>query len=145
MRKKDVERLDLETLKNLISLKERNRELLRLETRRDRIKQQLDETENKIRAYLKKKPAAKNLLSTVRAAASRSAQGIRIARPRGWLREQVTAVLRSARKPLTPADIRDRITDQHPDQVNKNLYISIFQLLKRNDDFKMTAKGWTLA
>lgn len=144
MRMSDIERLDLKTLKNLVALKEKNTDLLKLESKRERLRGQLEDTEDSIRSYLKTRPAARPLLDAIRAAAAGKAKGRRVNRPRGWLREHVTAVLKATRKPQTPARIRDVIATRYPEQATKNLYISIFQLLKRNAEFKKTKEGWIL-
>ena len=144
MKMGEIERLDLRTLKNLITLKESNTELLKLERRRERLRVQLDEVEQEIRQYLHGQPRAKALLDSLRAAAIGQAKGQRVNRPPTWSREHVTATLRRSKKPLTPAEIRDVIGMQHPDQATKNLYISVFQLLKRNAEFQKTKDGWDL-
>ena len=57
----------------------------------------------------------------------------------------MTVVLKATRKPQTPAQIRNTIAENYPEQATKNLYISIFQMLKRNEEFKKTKDGgWSL-
>ena len=144
MKMSEIERLDLKTLKNLVALKEKNKDLLKLESRRERLRAQLDETDQEIREYLHRRPSAKSLLDALRAAAIGKAKGKRVNRPRGWLRHQVTTILKASRQPITPARIRDLIATRYPEQATKNLYISVFQLLKRNPEFKKTKEGWVL-
>ena len=145
MRITDVERLDLKALKNLVALKERNQELLKLEAQRERLRGQLEDIDEQIRTYMNNRPSSRPLLNAIRAATAGSARGRRVNRPRNWLREHVTAILKAARKPQTPAQIRDAIARSHPEQATKNLYISVFQLLKRNDEFKKTKDGgWSI-
>ena len=107
MRMSEIERLDLKTLKNLVALKEKNKDLLKLESRRERLRAKLDETDQEIREYLQRHPGAKALLDALRAAAIGKAKGKRVNRPRGWLRQHVTAILKASKQPITPARIRD--------------------------------------
>ena len=145
IRMRDLELLDLKALKKLVMLKERNKELLRLEGRKERLRVQLAETENSIHVYLSDHPTARALLEAIRAADAGKNRNSRVNRPRGWLREQVMATMKASRKPITPAQIRDVVATKSPEQATKNLYISIFQLLKRNSAFRRSKKGWVLA
>ena len=145
MRLKDIERLGLKALKNLVALKEKNQELLKLESLRERLRGQIKDIEDQIRTYTQSRPNSRTLLNAIRTAASGSAKGRRVSRPRNWLREKVTALLKTARKPQTPAQVRDAIAKSHPEQATKNLYISIFQLLKRNAEFKKIDNGWVVS
>ena len=144
MMMREIERLDLKALKNLVVLKEKNQELLKLESQRERLRGQLEDIDEQIRAYVQNRPAARSLLNTIRAATIGASKSPRVNRPRNWLREHVTAILKAARKPQTPAQIRDAIGKSHPEQATKNLYISVFQLLKRNAEFKKTKDGWSV-
>ena len=54
-------------------------------------------------------------------------------------------VLESAEAPMTPAEIRDRVAERHPEEATKNLYLAIFQHLRRHDEFKQDDSGaWRL-
>ena len=142
---KDIGRLDLKALKNLVALKEKNQELLKLESHRERLRGQIKDVEDEIRTYTQSRPNSRALLKAIRSVAAGSAEGRRVRRPRYWLREKVTALLKAARKPQTPAQIRDAIAKSHPEQATKSLYISIFQLLKRNAEFKKIDNGWVVS
>ena len=145
MMMREIERLDLKALKNLVVLKEKNQDLLKLEGQRERLRSQIDSVEDQIRSYLQSRPAARTLLNTIRTAASGPAKGRRVNRPRNWLREHVTALLKASRSAKRPAEIRDAIAKKYPEQASKNLYISIFQLLKRGDEFKRNKDGgWSI-
>ena len=145
MRIRDIEGLDLKALKNLVTLKEKNKDLVLLESRKERLQIQLDQTEAEIREYLRKHPTARTLLDAIRIdGGSGNISNRRVQRPRSWLREQITATMKASKKPITPARIRDVIATKSPEQATKNLYISIFQLLRRNPTFRKTKDGWIL-
>jgi hypothetical protein len=136
----NLEKLDLKQLRQLVALKENSKELTRLEGRRQRLKRELETTEHEIREFLGKYPEVREIL-----AASGSISGRRLTpsgrRPRGWIQDQVLEVLRRSRQPLTPAEIRDHIAEQHPEEATKNLYLAIFQHLRRHDEFEKDDEG----
>ena len=104
----NLEKLDLKQLRQLVALKENSKQLNRLETRRLRLKKELEDTEQEIRHFLSQYPEVREFL-----AASGAVSGRRLTasgrRPRGWVQKQVQEVLEGADTPLTPAEIRDRI------------------------------------
>jgi hypothetical protein len=139
-----LEQLDLKQLRQLVSLKENSRQLTKLENRRQRLKKELEETEQEIRQFLGQYPEVREFL-----AASGAIGGRRTTpsgrRPRGWIQEQVQWVLESAERPMTPAEIRDQVAERHPEEATKNLYLAIFQHLRRHDEFKQNEEGgWSL-
>ena len=140
----NLEKLDLKQLRQLVALKENSKELTKLENRRQRLKQELEETEKEIRVFLGQYPEVREFL-----AASGAISGRRLTasgrRPRGWIQEQVRLVLEGTDRPLTPAEIRDRVAEQHPEEATKNLYLAIFQHLRRHDEFEQDESGaWRL-
>ena len=141
----NLEKLDLKQLRQLVALKENSKQLTRLETRRQRLKKELDEIEDEIRAFLGNYPEVREYL-----ASSGAVGGRRLTpsgrRPRGWVQEQVQWVLEAADRPLTPAEIRDRVAERHPEEATKNLYLAIFQHLRRHDEFEQVDDGgWRLS
>ncbi len=133
------------SIEQLVELQEKNQKLLELHRRRERLRTQLQETDHAIRSYLQSHPTARRLLAAVRAVpAEENHTGVR-RRPRGALREQIVSTLQAARKPLTPARIRDVIAAKNGRTPNKNLYISILQQLRRGPIFCKTADGWVMA
>ncbi len=143
MRIRDIEGLDLKALKKLVTLKEKNKDLVLLESRKERLLVQLHHTETEIQEYLHKHPNARTLLDAIRAEGGNHSNR-RVQRPRSWLREQITATMKGSKRAMTPARIRDVIAAKSPEQATKNLYISIFQLLRRNPSFRKTRDGWLL-
>lgn len=136
----NLESLDLSKLPKLLELSENSHELAELEERRQRLRAELSETEKEIRAFLGRFPEVRGML------AARGAFGGRRLtpsgrRPRGWIRSQVETVLRETDRPLTPAEIRDRVAERHPEEATKNLYLAIFQHLRRHDEFEQGEDG----
>jgi hypothetical protein len=50
-------------------------------------------------------------------------------------------VLSEAIEPMTPAEVRDEIARKHPEEATKNLYLAIFQHLRRHDEFSQDDSG----
>jgi hypothetical protein len=42
---------------------------------------------------------------------------------------------------MTPAEVRDEIARKHPEEATKNLYLAIFQHLRRHDEFTQDDSG----
>ena len=140
----NLEKLDLKQLRQLVALKENSRQLTKLENRRTRLKKELEETEREIRIFLGQYPEVREFLAASGAAGTRrlTPSG---RRPRGWIQGQVKTVLEGAERPLTPAEIRDRVAERHPEEATKNLYLAIFQHLRRHDEFQQDDEGaWRL-
>ena len=140
----NLEKLDLKQLRQLVALKENSKQLTKLENRRQRLKKELEETETEIRHFLGQYPEVREFL-----AASGAVSGRRLTasgrRPRGWVQDQVQMVLEAATGALTPAEIRDRVAERHPEEATKNLYLAIFQHLRRRDQFEQVENGgWQL-
>ena len=140
----NLEKLDLKQLRQLVALKENSKQLTKLENRRQRLMKELEDTEREIRHFLGQYPEVREFL-----AANGSSTGRRLTasgrRPRGWVQDQVQWVLESAEGPLTPAEIRDRVAERHPEEATKNLYLAIFQHLRRHDQFEQDENGgWRL-
>jgi hypothetical protein len=138
---RDLDRLDLDRLRAVVGLDESRRLLAKLEVKRQRLKTQLEDTEQEIREYLGRRPEVLELLA--------SSHGRRAASParrqRGWVQDQVKRVLAGAERALTPAEIRDRIAKRHPAEATKSLYLAIFQHLRRHAEFDQDGDGrWRL-
>ena len=107
----NLEKLDLKQLRQLVALKENSKQLNRLETRRLRLKKELEDIEQEIRLFLSQYPEVREFL-----AASGAVSGRRLTawgrRPRGWVQKQVQDVLEATNASLTPAEIRDRIAEK---------------------------------
>ena len=56
-------------------------------------------------------------------------------------RSQVEEILGEAGMPLTPAEVRDEIARRHPEEATKNLYLAVFQHLRRHEEFDQDEKG----
>ena len=136
----NLEKLDLKQLRQLVALKENSKQLNRLETRRLRLKKELEDIEQEIRDFLSQYPEVREFL-----AACGAVSGRRLTewgrRPRGWVQKQVQDVLEATNASLTPAEIRDRIAEKHPEEATKNLYLAIFQHLRRHDEFVQEESG----
>jgi hypothetical protein len=138
-----LEHLDLKQLRQLVALKENSRLLTKLEKRRLRLKRELERTEQEIRAFLGQYPEVREFLAASGTAGRRRAPSGR--RPRGWVQDRVHEVLSSSRRAMTPAEIRDQIAERHPEEATKNLYLAIFQHLRRHEEFAQDDKGaWRL-
>ena len=144
----DLNALDLKTLKGLVKLKE-DKSLARLEARRRQLTAELDKVEGEIDKYFRRNPGARRLAKLLdegggptRVDGRRS--GRRKRRPRGWVGEQVAIVMKGARKPMSPADVRSAIVDKHPQEDTPNLYLAVFQQLNRGSQYKKGKDGWTL-
>ena len=141
----NLEQLDLKQLRQLVALKENSRQLTKLENRRQRLKKELEETEREIRVFLGQYPEVREFLAAKGALGGRRTTPSG-RRPRGWIQEQVDQVLGEADGPLTPAEIRDRVAERHPEEATKNLYLAIFQHLRRHEQYRQDDAGaWTLA
>jgi hypothetical protein len=134
---RDLDRLDLARLHEVDGLGESRRVLAKLEVRRQRLKKQLEETERAIRDHLGRRPEVLELLAAV--PGRRASPPAR--RQRGWVQEQVKRVLASAERPLTPAEIRDRIVKRHPAEATKSLYLAVFQHIRRHSEFEQDDGG----
>ena len=132
-------RLDVEALRQLVSLKENSGKLNRLESKRQRLKDELDRVEDQIREFLGQFPEVRGYLTTASGSLRRLTPSGR--RPRGWIRSQVEEVLSVASEPMTPAEVRDEIARKHPEEATKNLYLAIFQHLRRHDEFTQDDSG----
>lgn len=154
----DLNALDLKTLKGLVKLKE-DKSLTRLEAKRRQLTAELAKVEESIDKYFRQNPGARRLakllkdnngngngngIATSRSSAGRTTAGRRKRRPRGWVGDQVTAVMKGARKPLSPAAVRDSIVAKHPREDTENLYLAVFQQLNRGAQYKKTKDGWVL-
>ena len=138
---RDLDRLDLARLREMVGLGDSRRLLAKLGVRRERLKRQLEETEEEIRELLGRRP---EVLEFISASTGRGASPP-ARRPRGWVQEQVKRVLAGSERPLTPAEIRDRIAKRHPTEATKSLYLAIFQHLRRHDEFDQDDGGrWRL-
>jgi hypothetical protein len=132
-------RLDVEALRQLVSLKENSGKLNRLESKRQRLKDELGRVEDQIREFLGQFPEVRGYLTTAGGSLRRLTPSGR--RPRGWIRSQVEEVLSEASEPMTPAEVRDEIARRHPEEATKNLYLAIFQHLRRHDEFTQDDSG----
>jgi len=132
-------RLDVEALRQLVTLKENSGKLNRLESKRQRLKEEIDRVEEQIREFLGQFPEVRGYLATAGGSLRRLTPSGR--RPRGWIRSQVEDVLREAIEPMTPAEVRDEIARKHPEEATKNLYLAIFQHLRRHDEFSQDDSG----
>ena len=132
-------RLDVEALKQLVALKENSGKLNRLESKRQRLKAELDRVEDQIREFLSQFPEVRGYLAAAGGSLRRLTPSGR--RPRGWIRSQVEAILSEATGPLTPAEVRDEIATKHPEEATKNLYLAVFQHLRRHDEFEQDGAG----
>ncbi len=136
-------RLDVEALKQLVALKENSGKLNRLETKRQRLKDELDRVEDQIREFLSQYPEVQGYLASTSGSMRRLTPSGR--RPRGWIRSQVEEILGAADVPLTPAEVRDEIARRHPEEATKNLYLAVFQHLRRHEEFAQDATGrWSM-
>ncbi len=137
-------RLDVEALRQLVTLKENSGKLNRLESKRVRLREELDRVEDQIRDFLGQYPEVRGYLATAGGSMRRLTPSGR--RPRGWIRSQVEEVLREASDPMTPAEVRDEIARKHPEEATKNLYLAIFQHLRRHDEFVQDGNGhWIMS
>jgi len=134
---RDLDRLDLARLREVAGLGDSRRLLEKLGVRRERLKRQLEATEREIRDLLGRRP---EVLELIAGGAKRGASSNH-RRPRGWVQDQVKRVLASAERPLTPAEIRDRIAKRHPAEATKNLYLAVFQHLRRHEEFGQDDAG----
>lgn len=132
-------RLDVEALKQLVALKENSGKLNRLESKRQRLKAELERVEEEIREFLAQFPEVRGYLATAGGSLRRLTPSGR--RPRGWIRSQVESILSEATSPLTPAEVRDEIAARHPEEATKNLYLAVFQHLRRHDEFEQDGAG----
>lgn len=132
-------RLDVEALKQLVALKENSGKLNRLETKRQRLKDELDRVEDQIREFLSEYPEVQGYLASTSGSMRRLTPSGR--RPRGWIRSQVEEILGASESPLTPAEVRDEIARRHPEEATKNLYLAVFQHLRRHDEFEQDMSG----
>ena len=132
-------RLDVEALKQLVALKENSGKLNRLETKRQRLKDELDRVEDQIREFLSEYPEVQGYLASTSGSMRRLTPSGR--RPRGWIRSQVEDILGASESPLTPAEVRDEIARRHPEEATKNLYLAVFQHLRRHDEFEQDMSG----
>jgi hypothetical protein len=65
--------------------------------------------------------------------------------PRGLLREKIREVLRKARGPVAPVDLRDAIlASSYPTKSPKTLYSAVFAAAKADPRVKKTASGFEL-
>ena len=132
-------KLDVEALRQLVALKENSGKLNRLETKRQRLRDELDKVEEHIREFLSQYPEVQGYLSSASGSMRRLTPSGR--RPRGWIRSQVEEILGEAGMPLTPAEVRDEIARRHPEEATKNLYLAVFQHLRRHDEFEQDMSG----
>ena len=143
----DLNALDLKTLKGLVKLKE-DKSLARLEARRRQLTAELDKVEGEIDKYFRRNPGARRLarlLDEGGGATRTTRRGARRKRrPRGWVGEQVAGIMKGARKPMSPADVRSAIVDKHPQEDTPNLYLAVFQQLNRGAQYKKGKDGWVL-
>jgi hypothetical protein len=132
-------KLDVEALKQLVALKENSGKLNRLETKRQRLRDELDKVEDHIREFLSQYPEVQGYLSSASGSMRRLTPSGR--RPRGWIRSQVEEIIGEAGMPMTPAEVRDEIARRHPEEATKNLYLAVFQHLRRHEEFDQDEKG----
>ena len=137
--------LDVDMLKKLVELKEQNAPLVELEKKRRRLARQLERVEAEIRRYVDENPASKRLLDAVEREVGNGAGQPAPRRPRGWVGKQIQVVFGETPGPLTPSEIRDRIAARHPEMAGKSLYLSIFQHLRRREEYRKTGEGWVRA
>lgn len=137
---RDLDRIDLGRVREMVGLGDSRRVLAKLGHRRERLKRQLEETEEEIRQLLGRRP---EVLEFIAANAGRGAAPP-ARRPRGWVQDQVKRILASSDRPLTPAEIRDRIVKRHPAEATKSLYLAVFQHLRRHDEFAQADGRWRL-
>lgn len=151
----DLNALDLKTLKGLVKLKE-DKSLTKLEARRRQLTTELDKVEVEIEKYFRRNPGARRLAKLLKNGSNGTAKGKGVAngrtkngaqrkrRPRGWVGDQVGAIMKSARKPMTPAAVRDAIVNKHPNEDTENLYLAVFQQLNRGTQYKKNKDGWVM-
>ena len=147
----DLDALDLKTLKGLVKLKE-DKSLARLETKRRELTAELEKVEGEIDKYFRRNPGARRLKKLLEqngtATSGPTAKSTRACRrqrrPRGWVGAQVAAIMKAARKPMTPADVRSAIVAKHPSEDTPNLYLAVFQQLNRGSQYKKNKDGWVL-
>jgi hypothetical protein len=113
--------------------------LHRLESKRQRLKVEIDRVEDQIREFLAQFPEVHGYLAAAGGSLRRLTPSGR--RPRGWIRSQVETILGEATAPLTPAQVRDEIATKHPEEATKNLYLAVFQHLRRHDEFEQDGAG----
>lgn len=135
----NLEKLDLKALRQLVTLKENSRELGKLESKRQKLRDELTDIEARIRTFLAQFPEIRSYLASTGGNVRRLTPSGR--RPRGWVQDQVKQVLTETDRPLTPAEIRDQIAEKHPEEATKNLYLAVFQHLRRHDEFEQDEKG----
>ncbi|HIA27455.1 MAG TPA: hypothetical protein EYN79_04935 [Planctomycetes bacterium] len=135
----NLEKLDLKALRQLVTLKENSRELGKLESKRQKLRDELTDIEARIRTFLGQFPEIRRYLASTGGNVRRLTPSGR--RPRGWVQGQVEDVLVESDRPLTPAEVRDEIARKHPEEATKNLYLAVFQHLRRHDEFEQDEQG----
>ena len=65
--------------------------------------------------------------------------------PRGLLRQKIREVLKAARKPLAPVDLRNAVMKEgYPVKNPKTLYTAVFTAAKADPMVKKTSQGFSL-
>jgi hypothetical protein len=95
----------------------------------------------------RKHPASTEPVSTWASPETDSSTGTRRRKnaPRGLLREKIREVLRKARRPVAPVELRDAIlASGYPTKSPKALYSAVFAAAKADPRVKKTSAGFEL-
>ncbi len=158
--------LNLDSLRILIDIKEKFPELLRLETRREKLAAELIDLNIKISELAKSDPEAAQSLGHLRKLSSAQAANAaggesrlptseftkpsrvetkpkrRARREPGVLRKHLHAIMAHENQTFTPAQLRDSILERDPKEDKQTLYQAVVQVLTNGDEFYKSGKGW---